>query len=137
MIYKCQKSVTDFLIFFDKIFLSKKIGGEEGMTQKEYQQACEIERLKKENRELKNKNKYLENEKKTLKSKLKIANDYAEDLKKENKIKDYEELERKYNISKDEIRSLNKEISNKDSIIQALKARLNKNYLIFYNNKII
>lgn len=137
MIYKCQKSVTDFLIFFDKIFLSKKIGGEEGMTQKEYQQACEIERLKKENRELKNKNKDLENEKKTLKSKLKIANDYAEDLKKENKIKDYEELERKYNISKDEIRSLNKEISNKDSIIQALKARLNKNYLIFYNNKII
>lgn len=126
MIYKCQKSVTDFLIFFDKIFLSKKIGGEEGMTQKEYQQACEIERLKKENRELKNKNKDLENEKKTLKSKLKIANDYAEDLKKENKIKDYEELERKYNISKDEIRSLNKEISNKDSIIQALKARLNK-----------
>ena len=86
MIYKCQKSVTDFLIFFDKIFLSKKIGGEEGMTQKEYQQACEIERLKKENRELKNKNKDLENEKKTLKSKLKIANDYAEDLKKENKI---------------------------------------------------
>ena len=137
MIYKCQKSVTDFLIFFDKIFLSKKIGGEEGMTQKEYQQSCEIERLKKENRELKNKNKDLENEKKTLKSKLKIANDYAEDLKKENKIKDYEELERKYNISKDEIRSLNKEISNKDSIIQALKARLNKNYLIFYNNKII
>ena len=137
MIYKCQKSVTDFLIFFDKIFLSKKIGGEEGMTQKEYQQACEIERLKKENRELKNKNKDLENEKKTLKSKLKIANDYAEDLKKENQIKDYEELERKYNISKDEIRSLNKEISNKDSIIQALKARLNKNYLIFYNNKII
>lgn len=137
MIYKCQKSVTDFLIFFDKIFLSKKIGGEEGMTQKEYQQACEIERLKKENRELKNKNKDLENGKKTLKSKLKIANDYAEDLKKENKIKDYEELERKYNISKDEIRSLNKEISNKDSIIQALKARLNKNYLIFYNNKII
>ena len=137
MIYKCQKSVTEFLIFFDKIFLSKKIGGEEGMTQKEYQQACEIERLKKENRELKNKNKDLENEKKTLKSKLKIANDYAEDLKKENKIKDYEELERKYNISKDEIRSLNKEISNKDSIIQALKARLNKNYLIFYNNKII
>ena len=134
MIYKCQKSVTDFLIFFDKIFLSKKIGGEEGMTQKEYQQACEIERLKKENRELKNKNKDLENGKKTLKSKLKIANDYAEDLKKENKIKDYEELERKYNISKDEIRSLNKEISNKDSIIQALKARLNKNYLIFYNN---
>lgn len=64
MIYKCQKSVTDFLIFFDKIFLSKKIGGEEGMTQKEYQQACEIERLKKENRELKNKNKDLENEKK-------------------------------------------------------------------------
>ena len=137
MIYKCQKSVTDFLIFFDKIFLSKKIGGEEGMTQKEYQQACEIERLKKENRELKNKNKDLENGKKTLKSKLKIANDYAEDLKKENKIKDYEELERKYNISKDEIRSLNKEIFNKDSIIQALKARLNKNYLIFYNNKII
>ena len=137
MIYKCQKSVTDFLIFFDKIFLSKKIGGEEGMTQKEYQQACEIERLKKENRELNNKNKDLENGKKTLKSKLKIANDYAEDLKKENKIKDYEELERKYNISKDEIRSLNKEISNKDSIIQALKARLNKNYLIFYNNKII
>ena len=137
MIYKCQKSVTDFLIFFDKIFLSKKIGCEEGMTQKEYQQACEIERLKKENRELKNKNKDLENGKKTLKSKLKIANDYAEDLKKENKIKDYEELERKYNISKDEIRSLNKEISNKDSIIQALKARLNKNYLIFYNNKII
>ena len=137
MIYKCQKSVTDFLIFFDKIFLSKKIGGEEGMTQKEYQQACEIERLKKENRELKNKNEDLENGKKTLKSKLKIANDYAEDLKKENKIKDYEELERKYNISKDEIRSLNKEISNKDSIIQALKARLNKNYLIFYNNKII
>ena len=134
MIYKCQKSVTDFLIFFDKIFLSKKIGGEEGMTQKEYQQACEIERLKKENRELKNKNEDLENGKKTLKSKLKIANDYAEDLKKENKIKDYEELERKYNISKDEIRSLNKEISNKDSIIQALKARLNKNYLIFYNN---
>ena len=56
---------------------------------REYQQACEIERLKKENRELKNKNEDLENGKKTLKSKLKIANDYAEDLKKENKIKDY------------------------------------------------
>ena len=34
------------------------------MTQKEYQQACEIERLRKENRELKNKNKDLESEKK-------------------------------------------------------------------------
>ena len=61
---------------------------------------------------------------------MKIANDYAEDLKKENKIKDYEELERKYNISKDEIRSLNKEISNKDSIIQALKARVKIKYII-------
>lgn len=97
------------------------------MTQKEYQQACEIEKLKKELKEKNNKIRDLECQKKTLKSKLKIANDYAEDLKKENKIKDYEEIERKYNIAKDEIRSLNKEISNKDSIIQALKARLNKN----------
>lgn len=97
------------------------------MTQKEYELKCENERLKKELNEKNNKIRDLESQKKTLSSKLKIQNDYVEDLKKENKSTECKEYKRKYNISKDEIKKLKKELANKDSIIQALTARLNKN----------
>ena len=97
------------------------------MTEKEYKLKCEVERLKKENKELKNKNKDLEAQKKTYFNKLQIQNEQLEILSKENKTEECEELKRKYSIAKDEIGKLRKEIDNKDSIIQALKARLNKN----------
>ena len=97
------------------------------MTQKEYEQACEIEKLKKENRELKIKNKNLETQKKTLCNKLQIQNEQLRKLNSESKIEEYKELKRKYDISMDTIRILGKQMKQKDSIIQDLKARLNKN----------
>ena len=97
------------------------------MTEKEYKLKCENERLKKENKKLKNKNKDLEAQKKTYFNKLQIQNEQLEILRKENKTEECKELKRKYSIAKDEIDKLRKEIDNKDSIIQALKARLNKN----------
>ena len=97
------------------------------MTEKEYKLKCEVERLKKENKELKNKNKDLEAQKKTYFNKLQIQNEQLEILSKENKTEECKELKRKYSIAKDEIGKLRKEIVNKDSIIQALTARLNKN----------
>ncbi len=97
------------------------------MTQNEYKLKCEIEKLKKENKELKNRNKDLEIQKKTFCNKLKIQSEQLELLSKENKIKDYKEIKRKYDVALDEIKNLNKIITNKDSVIQALTARINKN----------
>ncbi len=97
------------------------------MTQEEYKLKCENEKLKKELKQKDNKIKDLETQKKTLSNKLNIQSDYVECLRKENKIEECEEYKRKYNIAKEEILKLNKELGNKDSIIQALTARLNKN----------
>ena len=97
------------------------------MTEKEYKLTCEVEKLKKELKEKNNKIKDLEIEKKTLKWQLKNKTELLEDISKENKTKECKELKRKYSIAEDEINKLRKEIDNKDSIIQALKARLNKN----------
>lgn len=96
------------------------------MTQKEYQQACEIEKLKKELKEKNNKIKDLESEKKTLKNKLKIANEYIEDLKKENKTKEYNEAMRKNSLLRDEINSLKEQISSKEITIKNLTVQLKK-----------
>lgn len=116
-----------FKFFLIKYIHQKKIGGEEGMTKNEYELQCENEKLKKQIKELKNKNKDLETQKKTFCNKLKIQSEQLELLSKENKIKDYKEIKRKYNIAIEEIKNLNKVISNKDSVIQALTARINKN----------
>lgn len=96
------------------------------MTQKEYKQQCEIAKLKKKVQELENKNKDLELEKKTLKDQLKIANDYIEDLEKENKTKEYNEAMRKNSLLKDQIKSLNEQIEAKDTTIQNLTVQLKK-----------
>lgn len=96
------------------------------MTQKEYQQACEIEKLKRELKEKNNKIKDLESEKKTLTNKLKIANEYIEDLKKENKTKEYKETMRKNSLLKDEINELREEISSKETTIKNLTVQLKK-----------
>lgn len=108
-------------------FSLKKIGGEEGMTEREYKLQCENEKLKRQVTELKNKNKDLEIQKKTYCNKLKIQSEQFEQLSKENKTKENKELKRKYNIAQKEITKLNKIIANKDSVIQALTARINKN----------
>ena len=97
------------------------------MTEKEYKLTCEVEKLKKELKEKNNKIKDLEIEKKTLKWQLKNKTELLEDISKENKTKECKELKRKYSIAKDEINKLRKELNDKDSIIQALTARLNKN----------
>lgn len=76
-----------FYFFCDILF--SWIGGEEGMTQKENEQAREIEKLKKIIKQKDIKIKDLEIEKKTLLNKLKIQNEQYEDLEKENKTKYY------------------------------------------------
>lgn len=95
------------------------------MTEKEYRLACEVERLKKENQELKNKNRDLEAQKKTFVNKLKIQSEQYEDLKKNSQ--NCIELKRKNDLLRDEIKSLKKLIEQKNSALEALKARLNKN----------
>lgn len=97
------------------------------MTQKEYELQCEIEKLKKENKELKTKNRDLEAQKKTYCNKLQIQNVQLRKLSNESKIDEYKEIKRKYDIAMDTIRILGKQMKQKDSIIQDLKARLNKN----------
>lgn len=96
------------------------------MTQKEYELICKVEKLEKENQKLRNKNKDLESEKKTLKNKLKIANEYIEDLKKENKTKEYKEAMRKNSLLRDEINSLKEEITSKETAIKNLTVQLKK-----------
>lgn len=54
----------------------------------------------------------------------------SEQLKKlnnESKIEEYKEMKRKYDIAMDTIRVLGKQMKQKDSIVQDLKSRLNKN----------
>lgn len=97
------------------------------MTDKEYKLQCEVERLKKENKELKNKNKDLETQKKTYYNKLQIQNEQLMKYKGEDKTEAYNEIKRKYDIAMDTIRVLGKQMKQKDSIIQDLTARLNKN----------
>ena len=95
------------------------------MTEKEYKLACEVEKLKKEIKQKDNKIKDLEAQKKTFVSKLKIQSEQYEDLKKN--FQNCVELKRKNELLKDEIKSLKNIIEQKDSAIEALKARVNKN----------
>lgn len=97
------------------------------MTQKEYELKCEVEKLKKENKELKIKNKDLEAQKKTYYNKLQIQSNQLRKLNNESRIEEYKEIKRKYDIAMDTIRILGKQMKQKDSIIQDLKSRLNKN----------
>ena len=97
------------------------------MTQKEYELKCEVEKLKKENKELKHKNKDLEAQKKTFCNKLQLQSEQLKNLSKESKIDEYKEIKRKYDIAMDTIRILGRQMKQKDSIIQDLKSRLNKN----------
>lgn len=96
------------------------------MTQKEYEQACEIEKLKKELKNKDKKIKDLEIEKKTLKNQLKNANELIEDLQKENKTKAYNVAMRKNSLLRDEIKALKEEISCKETTIQNLSVQLKK-----------
>ena len=64
--------------------------------------------------------------KKTLKNKLKIANEYIEDLKKESKVKEYNEAMRKNSLLRDEINSLKEQISSKEITIKNLTVQLKK-----------
>lgn len=96
------------------------------MTEKEYKLQCEVEKLRKENQALKNKNKDLEAQKKTLSNKFELQSEQLWKLKSESKIDEYKEIKRKYDIAMDTIRVLGKQMKQKDSIIQDLKSRLNK-----------
>ncbi len=102
-------------------------GGEEGMTKKEYEQACEIEKLKKEIQILRNKNKDLEIEKKTLLSRLKIQNEQYEDAKKANKTEYYKN---KYELALQEKRIMKKQyeeqLKAKEDYIAKITAQINK-----------
>lgn len=96
------------------------------MTEKEYKLQCEVEKLRKENQALKNRNKDLEAQKKTLSNKFELQSEQLWKLKSESKIDEYKEIKRKYDIAMDTIRELGKQMKQKDSIIQDLKSRLNK-----------
>ena len=76
------------------------------LTDREWKLMQENERLKtkikKQNIEIAD----LKSEKKTLQSKLKIAIDYAEDLKKENKIKENEKLKLSNSLLQEEVKEL-------------------------------
>ena len=57
---------------------------------------------------------------------MKIANEYIEDLKKESKVKEYNEAMRKNSILRDEINSLKEQISSKEITIKNLTVQLKK-----------
>lgn len=96
------------------------------LTQKEYELKCENEKLKKENKNLKIKNKDLEAQKKTLSNKLQTQSEQLRKSNNESKIEDFKIVKRKYDIAMDTIRVLGKQMQQKESIIQDLKSRLNK-----------
>lgn len=114
-----------FYFFCDILFPLK--GGEEGMTQKEYEQSCEIEKLKKELKQKENKIKDLEIEKKTLLSKLKIQSEQYEDLEKENKTKYYKN---KYKLALQEKEIMKKQyeaqLKEKEDYIARITAQFHK-----------
>lgn len=93
------------------------------MTQKEYEQACEIERLKKENKALKIKNKDLEAEKKTFKNKLKLQSEQLDCIQKENKTIYYRNL---YNLEKEKNAKLQEELNCKIDYIANVLGQLHK-----------
>lgn len=93
------------------------------MTQKENEQAREIEKLKKEIQILRNKNKDLEIEKKTLLNKLKIQSEQYEDLEKENKTIYYRN---KYKLEKEKNKQLEAQLKAKEDYIANITAQLHK-----------
>lgn len=117
--YNCYRLLCFFVIYF-----VHRNGGEEGMTQKEYEQSLEIEKLKKEITQLRNKNKDLESEKKTLKEKLKIQSDLVSDLMKENKTIYYKN---KYELEKIENKKLQDKLGQREQYITQLSSQLKKN----------
>lgn len=117
-----MKLLQTFCNFCD--ILSALKGGEEGMTQKEYELMIEIEKLKKENKKLKIKNKDLETEKKTFKNKLNIQNEQLEYLQKENKTIYYKN---KYEIEKEKNKKLERELKDKVDYIANVLGQLHKN----------
>ncbi|MEI3401051.1 MAG: hypothetical protein V8R51_01235 [Clostridia bacterium] len=58
---------------------------------------------------------------------MKLQSEQLRSLSNENKIEEYKEIKRKYDIARDTIRILATQMKQKDSIIQDLTARLNKN----------
>lgn len=96
------------------------------ITEREWKLMQENERLKakvkKQNIEIAD----LKSQKKTLKSKLQIANEYAEDLKKNNKIKENEKLKLKISILSAEKEKLKSELATQIMTINNLTTRLNK-----------
>lgn len=96
------------------------------MTKKEYEQACEIAKLKKEIQQYKQENDTLKKTLKIQSKQLKNANELIEDLQKENKTKEYKEAMRKNSLLRDEINSLKEEISSQNTTIQNLSLQLKK-----------
>lgn len=97
------------------------------MTTKEYEQLCEIERLKKENQKYKAENELLKKTLKLQNKQLKNQSELIEDLQKENKTNAYNEAMRKNNLLQDELKALKDQISSKETTIQNLTVQLKKN----------
>ena len=105
------------------IYLSQRKVVKKVMTPKENEQAREIEKLKKIIKQKDIKIKDLEIEKKTLKEKLKIQSEQYEDLEKGNKTVYYRN---KYNLEKDKVKKLEKELQAKEEYIVKITAQLHK-----------
>ncbi|MEI3401022.1 MAG: hypothetical protein V8R51_01080 [Clostridia bacterium] len=58
---------------------------------------------------------------------MKLQSKQLRSLSNENKIEEYKEIKRKYDIARDTIRILATQMKQKDGVIQDLTARLNKN----------
>ena len=116
--YNCYR-----LFLFSMIYLSQRKVVKKVMTPKENEQAREIEKLKKIIKQKYIKIKYLEIEKKTLKEKLKIQSEQYEDLEKGNKTVYYRN---KYNLEKDKVKKLEKELQAKEEYIVKITAQLHK-----------
>lgn len=95
-------------------------------TDREWKLMQKVERLKKKTQKLELENRDLKVEKKTLKSKLQIANESIEDLRKNNKIEENEKLKLEISILKAENDALKSQLSKNNQTITNLKTRINK-----------
>lgn len=94
------------------------------MTKKEYEQACEIEKLKKEIQKYKKENETLKKTLKIQSKQLKIKDEALEDLSKENKTIYYKN---KYKLEKEQNKKLEKELKDKNDYIANVLGQLHKN----------
>ncbi len=95
-------------------------------SEREWKLMQEVEKLKTKVKKQSVEIADLKSQKKTLQNKLKIANEFIEDLKKNNKTNENEKLKLDISVLTSKIKTLTQELAQSNKIVDNLKVRINK-----------